>query len=79
MSRALCIRRHPDKRVELGVARLGERMRSVEINRLARKLVDGFCVIGGQRVMRQVGMKIKCGMNPRDTAVNMNRIDARTR
>ena len=67
MSRALCIRRHPDKRVELGVARLGERMRPVKINRLARKHVDGLCVIGGQRVMRQVGMEIKCA-NPVEKA-----------
>ena len=27
---------------------------------MACKHVDGLCVIGGQRVMRQVGMKIEC-------------------
>src|SRR2546429_6449562 len=55
VSGASCIRWHPDERVELGIARLRERMRSVQVNRLACKHVDGLRVIGGQRVMRQVG------------------------
>ena len=36
-----------------------KRMRAVEVNGLACEHMDGFGVLGGQRVVRQVGMKVE--------------------
>src|SRR5215472_242851 len=40
LSGPLCSGRHPNARVEFAVPRFGERMRSLEINRLSRQDVD---------------------------------------
>ena len=59
MSGAFVLRRHPDAGIELRVARLGKRMRAVEVYRLACEHMDGFGVIGRQRIVRQVGMEVE--------------------
>ena len=45
--------------VELRVARLGERVRAVEINGLAREHMDGIGVLGGQLIVRQVEVEVE--------------------
>ena len=60
-SGALLVRRHPQQAVEFLVARLGERMRPIEVDRLPREHMDSFAVLLRQRIVRQVRMKIEGG------------------
>src|SRR5215813_9099462 len=59
ISGTLCIWWHPEQAVELRVAGRAERMRTVEINGLARQQMHRLSVLGSQFVMRQVRMEIE--------------------
>ena len=69
MCPARSLRWHPDEGIELRVARLGERMRSIEVNGLSCQHMNGFRVFGGQRVMRQMGMEVEGGDTVQQTAL----------
>ena len=56
---ALLVRRHPEQAIELRVAGRSERVRPVEIDRLARQQMDRLGVLGGQLVVRQMRMEIE--------------------
>ena len=58
---ALVFRRHPDQGVELLVACRSERVRAVQVNWLTRQDANGFFVIRGQCVVRQMGMEVEGG------------------
>src|SRR5262249_25342047 len=49
----IAIRRHPEKHVEFAVARFDKRMRPRHVDRLFGQHVNRFCVLRGQRVMRE--------------------------
>ena len=59
VSSALLIWRHPEQTIELRIAGCGERMWTIEINRLAREQMYRFVVLGGDLVVRQVRMEIQ--------------------
>src|SRR6185369_6752216 len=54
VARALAIWRHPEKHIELAVSGFDERMRLGRVDRLARQDMDGFWIVGGDGVVRQV-------------------------
>ena len=57
VSGPLLVRRHPQEAVELAITGLGERMRSVQIDRLPCKHLDGAASC--QFVMRQMRMEVE--------------------
>src|SRR3954471_24846227 len=50
-------RRHPEERIEFGVAGLDERMRSGQIDRLLSENTNCARIVRRQRIMRQVLME----------------------
>ena len=52
-------RRHPEERIEFGVAGFDERMRSGQIDRLSSKNVNCPCIFRRQRIVRQVLVEIE--------------------
>ena len=61
VARTIPGRRQPEQTVKFGVARSGEWVRSIRIDRLARQHLHGLAVVVGQFVVRQVWMKVECG------------------
>src|SRR5436190_15253177 len=59
VSSALLIWRHPEQAIELRVAGCGERVRTIEINGLAREQMHRFGVFGSQLIVRQMRMEIE--------------------
>src|SRR3977135_1721719 len=60
VSGALLIWRHPEQAIKLRVAGCGERVRTIEINGLAREQMHRFGFFGSQLIVRQVRMEIEC-------------------
>src|SRR5262249_26085120 len=56
---AVTLRRQPDARIELPIPRSGEGMRPGEVNRLPGQDMDGFRVLGRQRLVRQMQMEVE--------------------
>src|SRR4051794_15376225 len=56
---AVTLRRHPEARIELPVSRGRERVRPGQINRLPAQYVNGFVVLGRQRIVGQVQMEVE--------------------
>src|SRR6266481_1100779 len=59
VSSALLIWRHPEQTIELRIAGCGERVRTIEINGLAREQMHRFGVFGSQLIVRQMRMEIE--------------------
>src|SRR6516162_9789253 len=53
--------RHPQQAVELRVARCGEGVRTLHLDRLARQHVDCLALLFGDLVVRKMPMEAQCG------------------
>src|SRR5215204_2238137 len=69
---------HPEKRIEIRVARLDERMRSGQINRLPGKNANCARIFRRQRIVRQMLMEIE-GCHVRKPAMGVEITHCRER
>src|SRR5436190_17149700 len=59
IARTISIRRHPEKHIELGISRFRERMRLRHVDRLSGQDTDRPGVVGRQRIVWQMHMKVE--------------------